>query len=85
MHSCLLFERLSAITIQISLAVIVLQTFTRKQGFWVWLAVLYHALIDFITVPAAAGYISKYAAEAILGGFAILSVIIIFGLRRPSP
>jgi hypothetical protein len=47
--------------------------------------VLYHALIDFFTVPAAAGDISKYGAEAILGGFAILSVIIIFALRRPEP
>lgn len=78
------FERLSAIIIQISMAVLVLQTFTRKQWFWVWLAVLYHALIDFFTVPAAAGYFSKNGAEAIVGGFAILSVIIIFALRRPA-
>jgi uncharacterized membrane protein YhfC len=76
------FERLSTITIQISMAVLVLQTFTRKQWFWVWLAVLYHALIDFFTVPAGAGIISKYGAEAILGGFAILSLIIIVALRR---
>jgi uncharacterized membrane protein YhfC len=79
------FERLCTIIIQISLAVLVLQTFTRKQWFWVWLAVLYHALIDFFTVPAAAGYFSQYGAEAILGGFAVLSVIIIFVLRRPKP
>jgi uncharacterized membrane protein YhfC len=79
------FERLSAIIIQISMAVLVLQTFTRKQWFWVWLAVLYHALIDFFTVPAGAGYFSKFGAEAILGGFAILSVIIIFVLHRPEP
>jgi uncharacterized membrane protein YhfC len=79
------FERLCAILIQISMAVIVLQTFTRKQGFWVWLAVLYHALIDFFTVPAAAGYISKNGAVAIVGGCAVLSAIIIFALRRPDP
>lgn len=79
------FERLCAIIIQIALALLVLQTFTRRQWFWVWLAVLYHALIDFFTVPAAAGYFSKYGAEAIVGGFAILSVIIIFALRRPEP
>jgi uncharacterized membrane protein YhfC len=79
------FERLSTIIIQISLAVLVLQTFTRKQWIWVWLAVLYHALIDFFTVPAGAGVIDKYGAEAILGGFAILSVIIIFALRHRKP
>jgi uncharacterized membrane protein YhfC len=76
------FERLSAIIIQISMAVLVLQTFTRRQWFWVWLAVLYHAFIDFFTVPVAAGYISKYGGEALLAGFAILSLIIIFALRR---
>jgi uncharacterized membrane protein YhfC len=79
------FERLSTIAIQISLALLVLQTFTRKQWFWVWLAVLYHALIDFFTVPVSAGYISKYGGEAILTGFAILSVIIILALRHPEP
>lgn len=76
------FERLSTIIIQISLAVLVLQTFTRKQWFWVWLAVLYHAFIDFFTVPAGAGVISKYGGEAILGGFAVLSLLFIFALRR---
>jgi uncharacterized membrane protein YhfC len=79
------YERLSTIIIQISLAVLVLQTFIRRQWFWVWLAVLYHALIDFITVPASAGIISIYGAEAIIGGFAIVSLIIIFALRRPEP
>jgi uncharacterized membrane protein YhfC len=79
------FERLSAMIIHISMAVLVLQTFVRKQWFWVWLAVLYHAFIDFFTVPAAAGYFSKYGAEAIVGGFAVLSLIIIFALRRPEP
>ena len=79
------FERLSAIIIQISMAVLVLQNFARKQWFWVWLAVLYHAFVDFFTVPAGAGDISKYGAEAILGGFAILSIFIIFALRRPEP
>ena len=79
------YERLSTIIIQISLALLVLQTFTRRQWFWVWLAVLYHALIDFITVPASAGMISIYVAEAIIGGFALLSLVIIFALRRSEP
>jgi uncharacterized membrane protein YhfC len=79
------FERLSTIIIQISMALLVLQTFTRRQWFWVWLAVLYHAFIDFFTVPASAGYFSIYGAEAIIGGFALLSLVIIFALRRPGP
>lgn len=79
------FERLAALIIQISMAVLVMQTFLRKQWFWVLLAVLYHALIDFFTVPAAAGYINIYASEAIVGGFAILSLVIIFLLRQSEP
>jgi len=76
-------ERFFTIPIQISLAVIVLQTFTRKQGFWVWLAVLYHALID-----AASVYLAKPLGnniELMVGGFAVASVIIIFALRQPEP
>jgi uncharacterized membrane protein YhfC len=76
-------ERFFTIPTQIALAVIVLQTFTRKQGFWVWLAVLYHAVLDASTVFAV-----KYLGnnvEWLVGLFAVLSVIIIFALRQPEP
>jgi uncharacterized membrane protein YhfC len=77
-------ERFFTIPTQIAFAVIVLQTFTRKKWFWVWLAVLYHAIVD-ATAVFAIGHISAYWIEAIAGGFAILSVIIIFSLRQPEP
>jgi len=77
-------ERFFTIPVQIALAVIVLQTFMRGQGFWVWLAVFYHALIDAIAVLAARS-IGVYWTEAIIGIFALLSVIIIFALRQPEP
>lgn len=77
-------ERFFTIPVQIALSVIVLQSFTRKQWFWVWLAVLYHAFIDASTV-----YLLKplgvFWTEALIGGFAALSVIIIFALRQPDP
>lgn len=77
-------ERFFTIPVQIALSVIVLQTFTRKQWFWVWLAVLYHAVID-----ASAVYLLKplgmYWTEALIGGFAVLSIILIFSLRQPEP
>ena len=76
-------ERFFTIPVQIAMSVIVLQTFTRKQWFWVWLAVLYHAFID-----ASTGYLLKplgmYWVEALVGGYAVLSVIIIFALRQPD-
>jgi uncharacterized membrane protein YhfC len=69
-------ERLFTIPVQIAFAVIVLQCFTRRQTFWVWLAVGYHALID-ATAVLAMKYVGAYGTEAIIAGF--------FLLRRPEP
>ncbi len=77
-------ERFFTIPVQISLAVIVLQTFTRKQWYWVWLAVLYHAIID-ATAVAGSAYVKGAWIEAFVAFFAIISVIIIFKLRQPEP
>jgi len=77
-------ERLFTIPVQIAFAVIVLQCFTRRQAYWVWLAVGYHALID-ATAVIAVKYAGPYGTEAIVAGFSVLSVIIIFLLRRPEP
>ena len=77
-------ERLFTIPVQISFAVIVLQCFTRRQGFWIWIAVGYHALID-ATAVLAVNHIGVYGTEAIVAGFSILSLGIIFRLRRPDP
>lgn len=77
-------ERFLTIPIQISLAVIVVQTFIRKQWFWVWLAVLYHAVID-ATAVAGSAYVKGAWLEVFVAFFAVISVVIIFGLRRPEP
>jgi len=76
-------ERFFTIPVQIAMSVIVLQTFTRKQWFWVWLAVLYHAVIDASTVYLLQP-LGMYWTEALVGGYAVLSVIIIFALRQPD-
>jgi uncharacterized membrane protein YhfC len=77
-------ERAFAIPVHIALSVLVLQTFLRRQGFWVWLAVLYHAALD-----AGAVWISvrggALPTEAFAGVFALLSLLLIFILRRPEP
>jgi len=82
-------ERLFTIPTQISLSVIVLQAFTRRQPGWVALAVLWHAILDGVTVylggiwqglPWAA-----YAIEGIIGTMAVISILILFVLRSPEP
>lgn len=77
-------ERLFTIPTQIALAVLVVQAFIRKQAVWVWLAVLYHALLD-ATAIITASLLGIYWTEAVSGIFATLSIIIIFRLRRPEP
>jgi uncharacterized membrane protein YhfC len=77
-------ERLFTIPTQIALAVLVLQTFTRRQWFWVGLAVLYHAALDAGAVMLSANH-GLLATEAYAGGFAVLSLLLIFRLRKPEP
>ena len=77
-------ERFFTIPTQIALAVLVVQTFIRKQWFWVWLAVLYHALADASTILLVRP-LGMYWTEVLIGGFAVISIIIIFSLRQPDP
>lgn len=77
-------ERFLTIPIQISLAVIVLQAFTRRQWFWLPLAILYHALID-ATAVVGSSYVKGAWIEAFVAFFAVISIVIIFALRQPEP
>jgi uncharacterized membrane protein YhfC len=77
-------ERLFTIPCQIAMAVMVMQVFTRKQGRWLFLAIGYHAIIDASAVVNVK-YLSVYWTEAVLGGFAILSAILILLLRQREP
>jgi hypothetical protein len=66
----------------------VLQVFTRRPGRqqlgWLGVAIFYHALMD-ASVVFIAGMWGGYAAEAVLGGMAILDIVIILALRQPEP
>jgi uncharacterized membrane protein YhfC len=77
-------ERIFTVVVQISLAVIVVQCFIRKQKRWLWLAMGYHALIDAVSVYAVSK-ISPYWVEGLAGIFALISLGIIFMLRSPEP
>jgi uncharacterized membrane protein YhfC len=77
-------ERFFTIPCQIAMAVMVMQVFTRKHPRWLFLAIGYHAMIDASSVVSIK-YFGVYWTEAIVGGFAILSVILIFVLRQPEP
>lgn len=73
-------ERGFAITIQISLAVLMLQAFVRKQARWGVAALLWHTLIDAVAVLAFHS-VGAYITEGLIAVTAIISLVIIFKLR----
>jgi len=77
-------ERIFTIPCQIVLAVLVMQVFIRGKIRWLFVAIGYHALLDASSVITVK-IIGPYWTEAVIGGFAILSVILIFVFRKPEP
>jgi uncharacterized membrane protein YhfC len=80
-------ERIFTIPFHIMASVMVLQVFTRRPGRlqfgWLGLAIFLHAMMD-ASITFVAGQWNPYAAEAILGGLAIVDVFIILALRQPE-
>lgn len=77
-------ERLFAIPCHLAMALLVMQTFTRRGWYWVGLAVLYHASLNAGAVLGLI-YLGAYWAEAVIGAFAVLSLGVIVALRQASP
>jgi uncharacterized membrane protein YhfC len=77
-------ERVSALTIQISLSVIVLQVFLRRNLVWLLIAIGWHALVDALSVYLASTQ-SVYLVEAVIAVLALISLGAIFALRSPDP
>ena len=76
-------ERVSAMCVQVSLAVIVLQSFTRNNPLWLGLAIVWHAVVDAVAVIAVQTW-GVYWTEAIVGLFAMISLMALFALRQPE-
>lgn len=76
-------ERVFALTCQVALAVLVMQAFLRRHLLWLGLAILYHAVIDGVAV-AMMRSLGIYWTEAAVGVLALVSLGIIFILRRPE-
>ena len=82
-------ERFFTIPVQITLSVIVLQAFIRRQPLWVVLAILWHAAIDGVTVYLGGIWAGQawgsYAIEGVVGITALISLGILFILHTPEP
>lgn len=69
-------------TIEIGLAVMILQTFTRKKWYWVLLATGFHSLVESARVISLNLSSNEYVMTGVLGVFAIVSVAIIYALHH---
>ena len=72
------------IPIQICFALIVLQTFIRKQWYWVLVAIGIHTLFE-ATRVVAQNLLNGYLVNLVIAAFGIVSVVVIFAFRRVEP
>jgi uncharacterized membrane protein YhfC len=76
-------ERLSALPVQVSLSILVLQVFRRKRAWWLGLAIGWHTLVDAVAVFAMQTW-NVYITEAIVAVFGLASIGIILALKPDS-
>ena len=76
-------ERIFAIIFHLSASLLVLQAFLRRNFNWVWLAVLWHALLDAVAVFVNETW-GPLATELVLAWMALISVAIIIWLHQPA-
>jgi len=75
-------ERALALCLHLSLAVMVLQVFRRKQLWWLGAAILWHAIVNAVALYMFATW-GAYWSETVLAGLAAVSLGIVFALRSP--
>jgi uncharacterized membrane protein YhfC len=84
------WERLWTLPFHVAMSVVVLQVFRRKNIGWLWLAVLLHAIVDFVSVALLqllGGSVSTYLlVEGFVMVAGLFGLWLIWRLRdRPVP
>jgi uncharacterized membrane protein YhfC len=77
--------RIFAIALHVSLAVLVLQVFTRRSIAWLFVAMAYHALIDFTVLWLHSATENIFLAEGLVLVYALISLVIIRHFREEPP
>lgn len=78
-------ERLIALVIQVSLSVLVMQAFVRRNWLYIALAVLYHAAFDFVAVYGGSQFKSMWLLEIILALMVTPLLIWVWRIRSGAP
>jgi uncharacterized membrane protein YhfC len=73
-------ERIFAITLHVSLSVMVLYAIAYRKPIWFWLALLWHALVDAVAVYALQK-VGILGVEGIIAVFALISLWIVFRFK----
>ncbi|MBV9257497.1 MAG: YhfC family intramembrane metalloprotease [Ktedonobacteraceae bacterium] len=80
--------RLWSFPLQVALSVMVLQVFRQRQMRWLVLAILFHTLIDFLTLALPQAFGQSTAIQLVINGmlcgFGLLGVWIIWRLHTPD-
>jgi uncharacterized membrane protein YhfC len=74
-------QQLFTLPVQICLAIIMMQTFVRKQWYWILIAFGFHALFE-TTRVVAQNLVGGYWVALSLAIFGIASVFLIFAFRK---
>jgi ABC-2 type transport system permease protein len=77
-----LVERLIAITAQVSLTIMVLSAFTKRQWLFVLVAIFYHALLDAAAILGTQWFDSPWSVEALL--VVLLMPVAVWAWRQRS-
>ncbi len=77
-------ERLFAIVLHLTLSLLVLQCFRRRQGRWLFFAIAAHTLFNAVALYAAATW-NAYVAELLIGLMALGGVWLIRRLVQAEP
>jgi len=87
-----LVERIAALSLQISLSVMVWTAVVKRKAVWFWLAILWHAIVDGVAVYAMQTlHWGIWTLEAVVAGMAVLSLLLVvylwkrYGQAEPSP
>jgi uncharacterized membrane protein YhfC len=76
-------ERAAALCFHLSASVLVMQVFKRENILWLFLAILWHTLINALAVFASQTW-SIYLAEALIVGAGLFGLAIIFFLQETA-
>lgn len=78
-------ERAFTLCLHLSLSLMVMQVFTRRKLWWLWLAIGWHTLVDATAVFSQLYWENAYLTEALVALFALISLGLAFWLREPEP